>query len=99
MRKHIQTSDGIDRLDIIILEELQKNPSISNVDLSKLIGLSPPPSLRRVNVLREKGFIQIDFNGFGPINGYCWSTSVFMKTPCLLQRNFAGPSPIGGLNN
>lgn len=46
-------------------------------------------------VLREQGFIQVDFSGFGPINGYCWTTSVFMKTPDL-QRNFRGPSPIGG---
>lgn len=50
-------------------------------------------------LLREQGFIQIDFSGFGPINNYCWSTSVFMKTPALLQRSFAGPTPIGGLNN
>lgn len=50
-------------------------------------------------LLREQEFIQIDFSGFGPINGYCWSTSVFMKKPTLLQRNFSGPTPIGGLNN
>ena len=50
-------------------------------------------------LLRQQGFIQMDFSGFGPINGYCWTTSVFMKTPTLLQRNFAGPTPIGGLNN
>lgn len=51
------------------------------------------------SLLREKGFIQMDFSGFGPINGYCWSTSVFMKNSKLLQRNFAGPTPIGGLKN
>jgi hypothetical protein len=48
--------------------------------------------------LRGEGFIQVDFSGFGPINGYCWTTSVFMKTRDL-QRNFQGPSPIGGLQN
>lgn len=48
--------------------------------------------------LREQGFIQMDFSGFGPINGYCWTTSCFMKTPTLLQRNFDGPKPIGGLD-
>lgn len=47
-------------------------------------------------VLREQGFIQVDLSGFGPINGFSWTTSVFMKTPDL-QRNFRGPSPIGGL--
>jgi len=50
-------------------------------------------------LLREHGFIQMDFSGFGPINGYCWTTSVFMKAPTLLQRNFSGPTPIGGLDN
>lgn len=50
-------------------------------------------------LLREQGFIQMDFSGFGPINGYCWSTSVFLKTPILLQRNFSGPTPIGGIDN
>lgn len=50
-------------------------------------------------LLREHGFIQIDFSGFGPINNYTWSTSVFIKNPMLLQKNFAGPNPIGGLGN
>ena len=50
-------------------------------------------------ILRENGFFQIDFSGFGPINGYCWSTSLFMKNSQSLQDNFTGPSPIGGLNN
>lgn len=50
-------------------------------------------------LLRDQGFLQIDFSGFGPINGYCWSTSVFMKMPTQLQLNFMGPKPIGGLDN
>lgn len=50
-------------------------------------------------LLREQGLIEMDFSGFGPINSYCWSTSVFLRTPTLLQRNFAGPTPIGGLGN
>lgn len=49
-------------------------------------------------LLRENGFVQIDFSGFGPINGYCWSTSLFIKNINILQRNFNGPSPIGGVN-
>ncbi len=50
-------------------------------------------------LLREQGFLQIDFSGFGPINNYTWSTSIFIKTPILLQKNFAGPNPIGCLGN
>lgn len=29
--------------------------------------------------LRDKGFIQIDFHGLGPINDYTWTTSLFFK--------------------
>lgn len=50
-------------------------------------------------LLREQGFLQVDFSGFGPINDYSWTTSLFLRTPTLLQHNFSGPSPIGGLTN
>jgi hypothetical protein len=50
-------------------------------------------------LFRENGFIEIDFSGFGPINGYCWTTSIFLKSAKLFATNFTGPTPIGGLNN
>jgi precorrin-6B methylase 2 len=50
-------------------------------------------------LFRDNGFIQIDFSGFGPINGYCWTTSIFLKSSKLFSENFLGPAPIGGLNN
>ena len=49
------------RLDLIdkkILNKLQENGRISNVDLSKSVGISPPPCLRRVRILAEKGYIK-----------------------------------------
>lgn len=48
--------------------------------------------------LRGSGFFQIDFNGFGPINGYCWTTSVFVKS-IPAQPRFRGPQPLGGLRH
>lgn len=30
-------------------------------------------------ILRNAGFIQIDFHGYGPINPYSWTTSIFFK--------------------
>lgn len=36
--------------------------------------------------LREKGFIQVDFHGFAPINAYTHTTSIF------LTRNFNFPA-------
>lgn len=50
-------------------------------------------------LLRGGGFIQIDFSGFGPINGYCWTTSIFIKSSKLFFTKFTGPTPVGGLNN
>lgn len=46
--------------------------------------------------LREAGFLQIDFSGFGPINAYAWTTSVFVRGTTALQRGFHHPAPIGG---
>lgn len=48
-------------------------------------------------MLRNAGFIQVDFCGFGPINGYRWSTSVFFRPTFTLRRNDKGPRPVGGL--
>jgi len=49
--------------------------------------------------LRQQGFYQIDFTGFGPINNYCWSTSIFIKAATSMQNGFDGPNPICGLGN
>ncbi|MDP7592339.1 MAG: leucine-responsive transcriptional regulator Lrp [Litorilituus sp.] len=47
----------IDRIDKNILVELQKNGRLSNVELSKRIGLSPTPCLERVKRLEKEGYI------------------------------------------
>ena len=47
----------LDRYDIRILEELQKNADISNQELADKIGLTPSPCLRRVRHLEEMGYI------------------------------------------
>ncbi len=48
---------NLDRLDRRILEEMQKDGSISNLDLAEKVGLSPSPCSRRVKQLEESGFI------------------------------------------
>jgi len=48
----------IDITDLKILKELQKNSKITNVELSKKIGLSPAPTLGRVQKLEKSGFIE-----------------------------------------
>lgn len=54
------TSQGksIDRIDRNILVELQKNARISNIELSKRVGLSPTPCLERVKRLEKEKYIK-----------------------------------------
>ena len=47
----------LDRIDIRILHELQKNGRITNVELADLVHLSPSPCLARVKRLEAAGFI------------------------------------------
>lgn len=46
-----------DTIDWKILKELQREGRISNVELASRVGLSPPPTLRRVQALEQAGFI------------------------------------------
>jgi Lrp/AsnC family leucine-responsive transcriptional regulator len=48
---------NLDRIDKRILSELQKNGSITNLQLADKIGLSPSPCSRRVKALIESGVI------------------------------------------
>lgn len=48
----------LDRTDLRILKILQGNSKITNLDLSKKIGLSPAPTLERVKKLEQSGIIQ-----------------------------------------
>lgn len=50
-------SKALDAIDIKILNELQRNGKISNIDLSKKVGLSPTPCLERVKRLEKQGVI------------------------------------------
>jgi len=48
----------LDAIDWKILRELQKDGRITNVELSKRVGISAPPCLRRVRRLEESGIIK-----------------------------------------
>ena len=48
---------GLDRYDIALLAELQRDARQSNADLAARIGLSPAPTWRRVRRLEELGVI------------------------------------------
>lgn len=53
MEKHI-----LDRLDIRILNELQKDGGLTNQELADRVGLTAAPCLRRVRSLRKTGIIR-----------------------------------------
>lgn len=47
----------LDRLDKRILREIQRNGTITNLELAERIGLSPSPCARRVKQLEDAGII------------------------------------------
>jgi DNA-binding Lrp family transcriptional regulator len=53
-----RVSKNLDEIDLRILSEIQADGRITNVELAKRVGISPPPCLRRVRTLEEEGYIQ-----------------------------------------
>jgi DNA-binding Lrp family transcriptional regulator len=47
----------LDEIDWKILRELQDDARVTNVELSRRVGISAPPCLRRVRALEEAGII------------------------------------------
>ena len=61
----------LDEIDRRILEELRGDGRMTNVELSRRVGISAPPCLRRVRALEEAGFIRgYHANLNGPSLGY-----------------------------
>jgi DNA-binding Lrp family transcriptional regulator len=51
-------SEKLDKIDLKILKILQESSKITNLELSKKIGLSPAPTLERVKKLESTDIIQ-----------------------------------------
>ena len=58
LRNRTGVSKNLDEIDLKILSEIQADGRITNVELAKRVGISPPPCLRRVRTLEEEGYIQ-----------------------------------------
>lgn len=65
--------DGKHRLDCA-LESLSK---LNEGGLIILDNSDRKECIEITELLRKNDFIQVDFHGFGPINGYTWTTSLF----------------------
>ena len=46
--------------------------------------------------LRARDFFEVDFNGFGPINDYTWTTAIFLPPGGSRLRIQRPPLPVGG---
>src|SRR6201991_5018972 len=53
----VEHGAGLDRYDIAILRELQRDARQSNTELAARIGISAAPTWRRVRWLEEQGYI------------------------------------------
>ncbi len=51
-------TEDLDKTDYLILKILQEDSNITNLSLSKRIGLSPAPTLERVKKLEKNGIIK-----------------------------------------
>ncbi|MBT8232280.1 MAG: Lrp/AsnC family transcriptional regulator [Saprospiraceae bacterium] len=51
-------SEKLDKIDLSILKILQENSKITNLELSKKIGLSPAPTLERVKKLESTNILE-----------------------------------------
>ncbi|AZG36527.1 MAG: leucine-responsive transcriptional regulator Lrp [Shewanella psychromarinicola] len=76
--------NDLDRIDRNILNELQLDGRISNVELSKRVGLSPTPCLERVKRLEKQGFI----NGYTAlVNPHFLGASLLVFVEITLNRD------------
>lgn len=48
----------LDRVDLSILRDLQDQGRMTNVELAKRAGITPPPCLRRVRALEQAGYVR-----------------------------------------
>src|SRR5258708_29823744 len=51
LKSGIPVSKNLDEIDLKILSEIQADGRITNVELAKRVGISPPPCLRRGRTL------------------------------------------------
>jgi len=58
--------EKIDRIDLNILKLLQNDGRLTNVELSKHVGISPPPCLRRLKNLEDSKIIRGYFADINP---------------------------------
>lgn len=76
----------IDTIDLEILQVLQSKGRATNVEIARLVGLSAPPTLRRVRVLEKKGIV-CGYHAVldGKMLGY--GVTAFLQVALSAQKN------------
>lgn len=87
----------LDQLDLNILKKLQENGKITNLQLSKDIGLSPAPTLERVKKLENQGFIQ-SYHALVQESKLNLGITAFMQISLIRQRDNAISNFINQIN-
>ena len=78
----------LDNLDLKILKRLQENGKITNLQLSKDIGLSPAPTLERVKKLETNGYIE-SYHALVNEEKLDLGITAFMQISLIRQRDNA----------
>jgi DNA-binding Lrp family transcriptional regulator len=55
---HFMESNELDAIDLMLLDSLQRDTSLSNVALAEKVNVSPPTCLRRVKRLIDGGWVE-----------------------------------------
>jgi len=88
----------LDEIDLKILKRLQENGKITNLQLSKDIGLSPAPTLERVKKLENNGFIQ-SYHALVDESKLDLGIAAYMQISLIRQRDNAINNFIDQINN
>jgi len=83
-----QKTKSLDRLDLSILNALQKDGRISYVDLADKVGLSSTPCIERVKRLEKEGYIEGYYARLNPQKLNC-SMLVFVEISLSYQSKDA----------
>jgi Lrp/AsnC family transcriptional regulator, leucine-responsive regulatory protein len=87
----------LDEIDLKILKKLQENGKITNLQLSKDIGLSPAPTLERVKKLEGNNFIQ-SYHALVDESKLELGIAAFMQISLIRQRDNAINNFINQIN-
>jgi hypothetical protein len=92
---------GAIKYDVIVIDGLWRQEcadrALAHISEEGMIVLDNSdwyPSI--TSKLRGLGLFEIDFSGFGALNRFVTTTSIFIKSSSSLQNGFRNPSPYGG---